>query len=239
MAIKCLVVDDEPLACKFLEDFIEKTEILELVKSCTSALEAITILQQRRIDLLFLDIQMPEMTGIELLESINKPPNIIMTTAYDNFAVESYNFNVTDYLLKPFTFARFLKAIDKVTSNILQNRECYHTQESKEKINHLFVNNNGTIDKVDVQDIYFIKGLGDYITIRTKTKTLIMRDNLKRIEQLLSENGFIRVHKSYIVSIQKIESIKGPVITILDEKISVGPLYKNQFQQEVNRLRIG
>lgn len=239
MNYKCLIVDDEPLACRFLEDCIARVEILELVKACTSAVEALTLLQQRSIDVLFLDIQMPEINGIELLASLNKPPRVVMTTAYDDFAVESYNFNVVDYLLKPFSFARFLKAVDKLSFEAPNAVAAVPSGESAPALDYIFVNNNGTIERLDLRDVYYIKGMGDYIGIRTAEKTLMVRDNLKQIEQLLAGSRFIRVHKSYIVAAGKIDSIKGGVINILDENISVGALYRNHFLREINRLKIG
>ena len=237
MMYKCLIVDDEPLACRFLEDCIARVEILELVKACTSAVEALTLLQQRSIDVLFLDIQMPEINGIELLGSLNKPPRVVMTTAYDNFAVESYNFNVVDYLLKPFSFARFLKAVDKLSTEA--PAAATPVSDAAQMLDFIFVNNNGSIERLDLREVYYIRGMGDYVGIRTADKTLMVRDNLKQIEQLLGGSNFIRVHKSYIVAAGKIDSIKGGVINILDEKISVGALYKNHFLREINRLKIG
>ncbi len=239
MNIKCLVLDDEPLACKFLEDCIAKIELLELVGSCTSAMEALNVLQRRSIDLLFLDIQMPEINGLELLRSLNNPPRVIMTTAYDDFAVASYELNVIDYLLKPFSFARFLKAVDKLSADYVAAQSSVEASQSPVRLDHIFVNHNGVIVRLDLADIYFFKGLGDYVSIRTEQQTLTIRDQLKRIEFVLAQSDFVRVHKSYIVSTSRIESIKGTQITILGETISVGGLYRNQFLHEINRRRIG
>ena len=238
MPLKCLVLDDEPLACKFLEDCIEQVEVLELIQTCTSPLKAMEILRRETVDVLFLDIQMPELTGLELLATLQNPPRVVMTTAYDEFAVESYNYNVVDYLLKPFDFARFLKAVNKLTSAGTQTQFTPGATEAR-PLEYIYVNNNGAIERLELRDIYFIKGMGDYVGIRTTSMTMLVRDNLKNIEQLLSASNFMRVHKSYIVALSKIESVRGNVITIQNESISVGALYRQAFLQELNRLKIG
>lgn len=227
MILKCLAIDDEPLALDIINDYISEIEFLELTAKCTSPIEALKILKEQHIDIIFLDIQMPKLTGFEFLESINKKPHIIITTAYENYGAESYNYDVEDYLLKPISFSRFLKAIDKVVSKyvIVENGESIgSTQQLR---NYIFVNYNGAITKINIKDIIYIKGMSDYVIFKTAIKSYIVRKNMRSIEKYLSQNNFIRVHKSYIIPIDKITSISGNNIKIENENIPIGNFYKN------------
>lgn len=237
MNIKCIVLDDEPFACNLLEDFIAKVDFLELSGKFMSAIDALNFLASNYIDLIFLDIQMPEMNGIDFLNYMNKIPKVIFTTASENYAVKSYEFDAIDYLLKPFTFARFLKAVEKLTSRF----ELTDTQEQKlsAKIDYVFLHDGGKSVKLLLKDIFLIKGLGDYIQIRTSGKNYIIKENLKKIESLLEGRGFIRVHKSYIISIEKIESFDNHFILIQKEEIPIGRLYKKHFDREISKFKLG
>ena len=239
MILQCLAVDDEPLALDIIEDYINKVEYLELESKCTSALEAIQIIKTKPIDLIFLDIQMPDLSGFEMLQSLNKSPLVIFTTAYDDYAVESYNYNAVDYLIKPFSFSRFLKAIDKAHESIATKKPVIAVSKEEKGRDFIFINADGNIVKVFIDDILFLKGLSDYIELRTQDKKYTIRENLKDVERTLSTKNFTRVHKSFIVSISKIDSIEGNTIKILDEEIPIGRSYNNILLNIINEKKIG
>jgi DNA-binding LytR/AlgR family response regulator len=239
MIIKCIAVDDEPLALDIIEDYINKIEFLELEAKCTSALEALQILKNKSIDLIFLDIQMPDLSGFEMLETLNKNPLVIFTTAYDDYAVESYNYNAIDYLIKPFSFSRFLKAIDKAHEHIASQKLTDTDTKIGKKMDFIFVNADGKNVKIFLDDILFLKGLSDYIEIYTSEKKYIIRDNLKDVETLLHPSDFTRVHKSYIVSISKIDFVEGNTIKIKDQEIPIGRSYRNILLNIINKKKIG
>ena len=239
MIIKCLAIDDEPLALDIIEDYIKKIEFLELEAKCTSALEALQMLKSRAIDLIFLDIQMPDLSGFEMLESLNRNPLIIFTTAYDDYAVESYNYNAVDYLIKPFSFSRFLKAVDKAHELLASQKVNLTNGKNGKKLDFIFVNADGKNVKIFLDDILFLKGLSDYIELHTVEKKFIIRDNLKDVEKMLLPNDFTRVHKSFIVSISKIDFVEGNIIKIGNEEIPIGRSYRNILLNIINKKKIG
>jgi DNA-binding LytR/AlgR family response regulator len=239
MIIKCLAVDDEPLALDIIEDYINKVDFLELEAKSTSAVEAIQLLKSKKIDLIFLDIQMPDLSGFEMLESLSKTPLIIFTTAYDDYAVESYNYHAIDYLIKPFSFPRFLKAVDKAHEYLDSHNTKIVISKEEKGNDYIFINADGGIVKIFLNDILYLKGLSDYIEVKTKERKYIIRDNLKDVEKILSENNFARVHKSYIVSLGKIDSIGGNTIKIGEEKIPIGRSYRNTLLSIINQKKIG
>lgn len=239
MILKCLAIDDEPLALDIIEDYINKVEFLELEAKCTSALEALQLIKLKHIDLIFLDIQMPDLSGFEMLKSLNKSPLVIFTTAYDDYAVESYNYNAIDYLIKPFSFSRFLKAIDKAHEYLATQKPNAIIPQENKGLDYIFINSDGNIVKVFLDDIIFLKGLSDYIELHLKEKKYIIRDNLKDVEKMLSPSNFIRVHKSYIVSISKIDLIESNIIKIGSEEIPIGRSYKNVLLNIINPKKIG
>lgn len=231
--IRCLVVDDEPLALDILEDYISKVPFLKLVKTTTSAIEALQLVQQDQIDLVFLDIQMPELTGIQFLKIINGKCQVILTTAYPQYALEGYELNVVDYLLKPIPFDRFYKAVQKVQ---LQNHVPAPVPEPvaapvvvNSAPEFIFVKTEHKIQKIYLDDILYIEGLKDYISIFTPSERVITLQNMKKMEEVLPSGRFIRVHKSYIVSLDKIESIERSRISICDKVIPIGDTYRDQF----------
>jgi len=239
MILKCLAVDDEPLALDIIEDYVSKIEFLELTAKCTSALNAIQILKNQDIDLMFLDIQMPDLSGFELLETLGKKPLVIFTSAYDDYAAQSYNYNAIDYLIKPFSFSRFLKAIDKAHEYITYKSFNSKKDKSEQPLDYIFINSEGNIVKVFLDDIFYMKGMNDYIELITKQKRYIIRDNLKDVEKALSSSNFMRVHKSYIVSIPKIDSIESGNIIIGNDVIPIGRSYKNILLNIINQLKLG
>lgn len=233
--IRCLIVDDEPLALDILEDYITKIPFLTLYKRLQSPIEAITLVQQEQIDLVFLDVQMPELTGIQFLKIVNNKCKIILTTAYPEYALEGYEHNVVDYLLKPIAFDRFYKAAQKaqdllcnIPSQPLPNTE---SQNVVSNFTHdfIFVKTEYKIQKIYLDDILFIEGLKDYISIYTKTERIITLQSMKKIDEALPTHSFVRVHKSYIVALDKIESIERSRIIIGDKVIPIGDTHRDNF----------
>src|ERR1700744_77948 len=241
--IRCLVVDDEPLALHILEDYISKIPFLTLVKSTTNPIEALQLVQEGNIDLVFLDVQMPELTGIQFLKISNGKTKVILTTAYSQYALEGYELDVIDYLLKPIAFDRFFKASQKAQAIIQPSAKPAEIKveaapQSDFLSDFIFVKTEHKIQKVYLNDILFIEGLKDYISIFTPAERIITLQNMKKMEDALPERHFIRVHKSYIVSINKIDSIERSRIFINDKIIPVGDTYREEFFKIVDGKNI-
>ncbi|MFI5139618.1 MAG: LytR/AlgR family response regulator transcription factor [Sphingobacteriales bacterium] len=245
--IRCLIVDDEPLALHILEDYISKIPFLQLVKATTNPIEALTIVQEKGADLVFLDVQMPELSGIQFLRISNGKAKVILTTAYPQYALEGYELDVIDYLLKPIAFERFFKAVQKAQT-ILQptvtvgaaTLQTEQAQQPRQDFlsDFIFVKTEHKIQKVYLNDILFIEGLKDYISIFTPAERIITLQNMKKMEDALPVKHFIRVHKSYIVSINKIDSIERSRIFIGDKIIPVGDTYREEFFKIVDGKNI-
>jgi two-component system LytT family response regulator len=238
--IRCLVVDDEPLALHIIEDYISKIPFLELVKATTNPIEALTIVQEGGVDLVYLDVQMPELTGIQFLRIANGRAKVILTTAYPQYALEGYELDVIDYLLKPIAFDRFFKSAQKAqgiiqpaTKSISADQPIIVAapQQPQDDFSHdfIFVKTEHKIQKVYLHDIQYIEGLKDYISIFTDGERIITLQNMKKMEDALPERHFVRVHKSYIVALNKIDSIERSRIFIGDKVIPVGDTYRDQF----------
>lgn len=234
--MKCIIVDDEPLATDLMVDFVEKTPFLTLLGTCKNAFEANEIIHKQEVDLLFLDIQMPNLTGIQLMHSLEKKPMVIFTTAYSEYAVESYDLNAVDYLLKPFTFERFLKAVNKAYA--LFNKEDAVPSIEGEGEKFIFVNTDYKKLKINLDDILYIEGLSDYIKIYIDDKPILTLQSLKGMEEKLPSDRFIRVHRSYIVSLSKIESIQRNRIVIGKKRIPVGDNYKDAFYKTIEKYNL-
>src|ERR1700748_280443 len=224
--IKCLVVDDEPLALHILEDYIAKVPFLELVKATTNTIEALTMVQEGGIDLVFLDVQMPELTGIQFLKIANGRAKVILTTAYSQYALEGYELDVVDYLLKPIAFDRFYKSVQKVQSIINPSTApapVVAPEPAQQDLlsDFIFVKTEHKIQKVYLHDILFIEGLKDYISIFTSTARSSTLQIMKKMHEALPEKHFVRVHKSYIVALSKMDSIERSRIWIKDKIIPV------------------
>jgi two-component system LytT family response regulator len=241
--IRCLVVDDEPLAIHVVEDYISKIPFLHLVKATTSAIEALTLVQDGGIDLVFLDVQMPELTGIQFLRIANGKAKVILTTAYPQYALQGYELDATDYLLKPIAFDRFYKAAQKVQAVMfpankpVEKEELPQTQSDFSN-DFIFVKTEHKIQKVYLKDILFIEGLKDYISIFTPAERIITLQNMKKVEDALPERHFIRVHRSYIVAVNKIDSIERSRIFIGDKIIPIGDTYRDEFFKMVEEKNI-
>jgi two-component system LytT family response regulator len=240
--IKCLVVDDEPLALHILEDYISKVPFLELVKATTNPIEALTLVQDGGIDLVFLDVQMPELTGLQFLS--NGKAKVILTTAYPQYALDGYELDVVDYLLKPIAFDRFFKAAQKAQT-IIQPAAKPVVKEDPQPVQYddflsdfIFVKTEHKIQKVYLHDIMFIEGLKDYISIFTPEERIITLQNMKKMEDALPEKHFVRVHKSYIVALNKIDSIERSRISIGEKIIPIGDTYRDMFFDKIEDRNI-
>lgn len=243
--IRCLVVDDEPLALHILEDYIFKMPFLQLVKATTNPIEALTMVQAAEADLVFLDVQMPELTGIQFLKIANGKAKVILTTAYPQYALEGYELDVVDYLLKPIAFDRFFKSVQKAQS-IIQPvaakpqvvMQAEPVQQDDFSTDFIFVKTEHKIQKVYLHDIMFIEGLKDYISIFTSAERIITLQGMKKMEDALPEKHFVRVHKSYIVALNKIDSIERSRIQIGDKIIPVGDTYRDEFFRMIENKNI-
>lgn len=227
--IRCLVVDDEELARTLLQTYIERLPSLELAAACANPLEAMAQLQQEHIDVLFLDIQMPELTGIEFLRTLVKKPVVIFTTAYAEFALEGYALDVTDYLLKPFSFERFVQAVNKAVA-LLQARAQAAAPATTETPgsgkDHLLVKADHKIHRLKFDDILYIQSMREYVAFYTAGGRLLALNSLKSLEETLPQERFIRIHKSYIVAIDKIDTLEGSLIHVGKEKLPIGANYR-------------
>lgn len=227
MIINCIAVDDEPLALDIIKDYISQVPFLKLMKTFSDGISVIEYLASNKVDLIFLDIEMGGLSGTQLLKSLEIKPNVIMTTAYRNYAVDAFDLNVTDYLLKPFSFERFLKSVEKVYTLLKDKQREPETGVSTK--DYFFVKSNYKMVKVNYDDILYIEGLSEYIIIKTKTANIITLQSFKNLEQTLPDSGFIRIHKSYLVSLSKIESIEGQYVKIANKELPIGSKYKDNF----------
>jgi len=233
--IRCLAIDDESLALDLLEDNIRKVPFLELAGKCKSAAEAIEILRSEKVDLLFLDIQMPDISGIQLVKSLSQKPLVIFTTAYEKYALQGYELDVLDYLLKPFPFERFLKAVNKAMEYIAFREKENLTGELNRGENFIFVRADYKLVRIDLRDILYIEGLKDYIKIYTGEKPVITLMGMNEIMEKLPSGNFIRVHRSFIVNLLKIEYIQRNMIIIGNKEIPVSDHYKEKFYKVIKQ----
>lgn len=225
--MKCLIVDDEPLARELIESYLQKIDELKLVKSCNNALEAFSILQEQSIDLIFLDIDMPQVTGIELLRSLKDKPRVILTTAYREYAFEAYDLDVVDYMLKPISFDRFLRGIGKIKQlkQYTASADEERTQTSFEDV-YLYLKENRQMVKVFLRDILYIESLRDYVRVKMNGKEVITYQKISYLEQKLPQNKFMRVHRSFIVAVDKVTSFTPTSVNLEKIGIPIGRNYK-------------
>ncbi|MDR1201310.1 MAG: LytTR family DNA-binding domain-containing protein [Tannerellaceae bacterium] len=224
MKIKCIITDDEPLARKGLRGYIEKIDFLALIGECEDALQLNTILKTQQVDLIFLDIEMPEMTGLELLSNLINPPKVIIVSAYEQYALKGYEFDVVDYLLKPVSFDRFLKSANRI-HDLLQT-------EQKEKNDYIFVKSGKQLKKILFKDILFIESLENYVVIQMVSSKEVVYTTLKQLYESLPQTIFQQIHRSYIVNIDQINAIDGNQLNVNSYKI---PVARN-FRDEVYNL---
>ena len=228
--LRCVIVDDEPVAREIIESFVAKTPNLEVLKSCKNASEAIVFMQNEDVDLFFLDINMPEITGLSLAKIINKKSKIIFTTAYRDYAVDGFNLNVIDYLLKPIAFDRFLEAIQKVFDSKITSKTIIEAQPQKD---FMFVRADRKMVKINFEDILYIESLGDYVKIFTNDTTIVTRETITNLEEKLVYENFMRVHRSFIVSIAKITSYTNEFIEVSKKAIPISRSYKEAVLQKL------
>lgn len=234
--IKTLLVDDEYLALNLLEEFIRKDDSLEIVAKVKSPMKAIEVLNTKKIDLLFLDVQMPTLSGTNLLKAIKNPPITIFTTAYADFAVEAFNLNAIDYLLKPFSFDRFVQALNKAKEQLHIQHVAPPTMEvvqPKQSQDFFSVKVDGKITKIYFDQILFVEGLKEYVKIVCLDARHVILESLKRLEEILPMDGFIRVHKSYIVAKNKVERLDGNLLEIRKFKIPISRTRKEEVVQQI------
>jgi DNA-binding LytR/AlgR family response regulator len=227
MQINCIAIDDEPLALSKLEGFISKVPDLKLVRTFDNAIEAIGWLKENRIDLIFLDIQMEQLTGIQFLETTGSNASIIFTTAYDQYAIKGFELSVTDYLLKPYSFQRFLQAVNKVMEYFSRKPENHEV--FPENGSYIFIKTEYRLERVDIDDILYVEGMKDYLRIICKDKKIMTLQSFAKLEEILPAKKFCRVHKSFIVALDKIKSVERGVILIADQRIPVSNTYKESF----------
>jgi len=234
--IKCLVIDDELPARDVLQKHIADIWALELAGSCTNAVEALSFLQSNTVDLLFLDIQMPHILGTNFIRTLKNPPKVIFTTAYRKYAVEGFELDAVDYLLKPISFDRFLKSVNKILQvNLQSNATSSATENHVEPAQpFLYLRVDRKMVKVLFNDILYIEGLRDYIRIFTASKTIITKHLLSTLEEMLPSDAFLRIHRSYIISISKIDSYNADTIEIAKKELPVGRLYKHDVSKLLN-----
>ena len=237
--IHCLIIDDEPPAREILKQHIAGVEALELAGTCSNAVEAVSFLKEHVVDLLLLDIQMPQLLGTNFIRTLKNPPKVIFTTAFRKYAVEGFELDAVDYLLKPISFERFLKAVNKVLQLNISSAQAMPTSATKEKQNgesnsFLYFRAERKMVKVFFRDILYVEGLKDYIKIVTDTKTIVTKYVLSTLEEMLPANEFLRIHKSYIVAIYKIDSYNADTIHIAKHELPIGRLYKFDVNRVLN-----
>ena len=224
MKIKCVITDDEPMARKGLKSYVDKIDFLQLEAVCEDAIQLNTYLQNSRPDLIFMDIEMPYISGLEMISTIENPPYVIITTAYEKYALKGYELNVVDYLLKPISFDRFLKALNKV-KNLINKKE--------ETSEYIFVRSDKQMYKLFIKDILYVKSMENYICIYTENDKLVIRSTMKHIINTLPSSKYIQIHKSYLVNIEKIKMINGNQIVIGDETITIARNFREEVFQKI------
>ncbi|TSA27749.1 MAG: DNA-binding response regulator [Bacteroidetes bacterium] len=242
MNIRCIVVDDEPLAIEKITEYIQRIPSLELLSTFDNAIDAMEFLRDKKTDLVFLDIQMDNFTGIQLLEILRNPPKIIIISAYDSYAVKGYELDVSDYLLKPISFERFLKAVNKVSGEIRNERPSAPSADTetraKPAADYIFIKADYHMHKVKLENILYIEGMKDYLRLHLPNERIMTLMSFIKMEKVLPPDRFMRVHKSFIVSLDKIERIERNTIMISGQKIPIGNKYKKEFFEYLEKEKV-
>ncbi len=241
--INVLIIDDEPLAQEVLETYIQKIPNLNLVQKCNNAIEANQALQSRAIDLMFLDIEMPQLTGTNFLRSLSNPPKVIFTTAYPNYAIEGFELDAVDYLLKPISLERFMKSVNRAMEQIsLEKKENAPVVHEEEEQDFIFVKADKKLVKINFEDIVYIEGLKDYVIIKMDSQRVITLQTMKSLEDKLPAHRFKRIHRSYIVALDKINAIVGNVVEVIEKgqekHLPIGKNYKDELLDIINQNRV-
>lgn len=229
--IKAIIVEDEPLARSGLESYIKEVDFIHLVASCEDALEANNALSQYAPDLMFLDIQMPRLTGIDFLKSLSQPPMVIFTTAYPNYALQGFELDVVDYLVKPYPFDRFLKAVNKARDVFMLKKGAASNQKANPE--YFFVKTTNKLERVVFDEITYVEAMENYVVIHTSNQKLITMMTMKNMEDILPADGFIRTHKSFLVNINKVTAIAGNEIKIGNSTIPISRQKKNEVLERI------
>lgn len=239
MKLNCIIIEDEPLARNLLADYVSKVPTLNLVQAFGNPLEALEVLRAQPVDILFLDVQMPQLTGISLLKVLQNKPMVILTTAYSEYALEGYELDVADYLLKPVTFERFLKAVDKVTQRLSgENMTTVVSTEPQSSPDFVFVKDGTKSVKVNLSEILYVEGLKDYVTIHTKQQKITTLQRMKALEEQLPADKFIRIHNSYIVAVQAIDVVQKNEVHIGTVSLPIGDTYRKSFREFIEKKHI-
>ncbi|MGE5355868.1 MAG: LytR/AlgR family response regulator transcription factor [Deltaproteobacteria bacterium] len=237
MKIKTLIVDDEPLALQVLENHIAQLPELELVAKCGNAIEANNVLRNEEIDLICLDIKMPQISGIDFLRSLKNPPHVIFTTAFSNYAPDGFELDVVDFLLKPISFERFMKAVNKVSERIKAEKAASNSDDD-----YFYVKADKKLIRIKYDDIIYIEGLKDYVIIRVDESRIVTLQTMKSLTDKLPSDRFIRVHRSYLVNVDRINSIMGNMIEVFEKGkikfIPIGKNYKDELMITIDKKRI-
>ncbi len=226
----CIVVDDEPMARDVLRRYIEKIPMLHLAGECSNAIDALIFLQNNKVDLVFLDIRMPELLGTEFVKSLRTPPKIIFTTAFKEYALDGYELDVIDYLLKPIRFERFLKAVNKAFPKKDETTPGNGSaSEQKSGIDFIYLRVDKKLMKIILSEILYIESAKDYVKVFVKDKCFVTRQTISSVEAMLSGSQFVRIHRSYIIAVDKIKSLTNELVEIGDVELPIGKIYKNNF----------
>jgi two-component system, LytTR family, response regulator len=242
MKLNCVIVEDEPLARNLLTEYVRKVPSLNLIEACSSPIVALDVLRNNAIDVLFLDVQMPELTGISLLKVLQKRPLVILTTAYSEYALQGYELDVVDYLLKPITFERFLRAVDKVTLRLESKKPIPQAVLEKPSAPaeqpFVFIKDGTKLVKVVFDDILYVEGLKDYVTIHLNNQKIVSLQRLKTLEEQLPSDKFIRIHNSFIVALRSIDVVHKNHVQIRNAQIPIGETYKKSFREFIEQNRM-
>ena len=237
MKTRCIIVDDEPLAIEAIQMHIEKFDSLKLVETCQDAFQAFEVLKRTSIDLMFLDIEMPEITGLDFIKSLKNPPKVILTTAYREYAIDAFDLNVVDYLLKPISFDRFMQAINKFyeqgSSDMLVPKD--DSQSLERDINYIFVRSDKKNVKISYDEILYIESIKDYVKIVCKNRTVISKLLISEMEEKLPTSSFLRIHRSYIIFIPNIEAFSHTHIDMPGKELPIGRNYKHEVLNTLQR----
>jgi len=242
MKIRCQIVDDEPLAINVIKKFLEKFQHTEVVSTCENAMDAFGYISEQPVDLLFLDINMPTLNGLDFLKSLKQPPLVIITSAYRDYAVDGFELNVLDYLVKPISFQRFLKAMDKANTALKEKKGIGISQPlvtaNDGSKSFIFLKVDKKMVKIYLDEILYIESLKDYVRIRTVYEDLITHQNLNGMAKLLPADNFIRIHKSYTISVDKVKSIEGNCVEIASKLLPIGRNYRKEVKEHIFKANV-
>jgi DNA-binding LytR/AlgR family response regulator len=227
--LNCLIIEDEPLAAEITQSYIEQVSFLKMEQICYDAISAFEVLQQKHIDVIFLDIHLPKLKGIDFLKTLRYHPKVIITSAYKQYALEGFELEITDYLLKPFSFARFLKAVNRLQSNIESSPAAFANPTERA---HRFFNVNKKKFKIFLDEILYVESLKDYVKIFTKDKSIVTKFQLGELEDFLNDKNFVRVHRSFLVAKNKIEAVSSTEVEAAGKSIPIGRSYQDVVKKE-------